>query len=75
MMNRDALDRYITSGRYSESLMLVTCSHCGDTTRVAAETEYGATTWSPEECGKCKEPFEGDETWIEDEPDPDRMED
>ena len=66
------LDAWITSGRYSSSLLLVTCSACGDETTVTAETEYGATTWTPEECRHCGHAFDGDEDWREDEPpDPD----
>lgn len=76
-LDRDALDRHITGGRYSADQLLVTCGHCGEKTTVVAETDYGMTTWSPEECTnkKCNELFNGDEEWDEDEPDPDRMRD
>ncbi len=71
-LDRDALDRHITGGHYSKALLLVTCP-CGEQTAVDAESEYGMTTWSPEECPKCLRGFDGDEPWEDDEgPDPDR---
>ena len=57
------LDNHITSGRYRSEYLLVTCFNCRNNTVVEAETEYGATTWTPEECSNCLEPFEGDEDW------------
>lgn len=66
-LDRDALDRYITGGRYSSERLLVACPGCGETTPVDAESEYGATTWSPEECPKCGREFEGDEKFEADE--------
>jgi hypothetical protein len=65
-LDRDALDRYITGGRYSAAAGLVTCP-CGEQVAVEAETEYGTTTWSPEECPKCGRAFDGDEPWVDDE--------
>jgi len=62
------LDAWITSGRYSASWAWVTCRACDEQTLVHCETEYGATTWSPEECKHCDRPFDGDEPWEEDEP-------
>jgi hypothetical protein len=62
-VNLDALDRWITSGRYSSSWGWVTCAGCSERTLVKTETEYGCTTWSPEECSHCEEPFNGDEDW------------
>lgn len=62
----DGLDAWITSGRYSSCPMQVTCEGCGERTFVTAETEYGMTTWSPEECAHCGRGFTGDEDWEED---------
>lgn len=61
------LDAWITGGRYSSSRGDVTCP-CGEVTLVTMETEYGSTTWEPGEC-KCGREFEGDEPWVDDEPD------
>ena len=72
-LDRDALDRYITGGRYSRSLILVTCPACETQTPVEVETEYGVTTWNPVECRKCGREFTGQEEWEDDEPDPDRL--
>lgn len=52
-LDHDALDRYITGGRYSRENGHVTCRECGEDTIVLAETEYGATTWDPDECKHC----------------------
>lgn len=69
------LDAWITSGRYSEELLLVTCE-CGEQTRVVATTEYGMSEWEPGECVKCGKEFPEDATWETDEPDiDDRWED
>jgi hypothetical protein len=64
------LDAHITGGRYSSCPMRVRCAECDEWTAVVAETEYGATTWTPEECGNpnCGAAFEGDEDWVDDEP-------
>lgn len=67
-LDRNALDRWITGGRYSAAPGWVTCKSCNERSAVLAETEYGATTWSPEECPKCGAEFSGDETWEDDEP-------
>lgn len=61
------LDAWITGGRYSSCPMIVTCDVCGECTPVTAETEYGVTTWSPEECKACGVEFAGDEDWTDDE--------
>jgi ribosomal protein S27E len=63
------LDNWITSGRYSSNHLDVTCSKCGETTAVFEETEYGMTTWTPEECSKCKHEFGDDDQWEQAEPD------
>jgi hypothetical protein len=62
------LDAWITGGRYNASQGLVTCPSCEEQTAVTAETEYGATTWTPEECKHCGAAFSGDEPWEDDEP-------
>jgi len=69
-LDRDALDRWITGGRYSSCAMQVTCPACGEETFVVSETEYGSTEWNPAECGNkaCGREFTGDEDWREDEP-------
>jgi len=59
-------DAWKTSGRYSSCPMVVFCK-CGESTPVVAETEYGCTTWSPEECSSCGEEFTGEEDWTVDE--------
>lgn len=69
-LDRDALDRHITGSRYSRELLLVECSDCGDRTAVDASAEYGTTEWSPNECGGCGRPFDGDEPTEADEPEP-----
>jgi hypothetical protein len=61
-------DRWITSGRYSKSLGVVTCPDCEEQTPVTAETEYGTTEWTPEACAQCGREFTGDEKWADDEP-------
>lgn len=61
------LDAWITGGRYSKALGLVMCPDCGEQTPVTSETEYGATTWEPEECA-CGHEFTGEEAWEDDEP-------
>ena len=59
------LDSWITSGRYSSSQLDVTCSKCGEATAVLSETEYGTTTWTPEECPKCHADFTGEESYCD----------
>ena len=61
------LDAWITSGRYSTQWLIVTCP-CGDESEVKAETDYGATTWTPGGCAGCGRAFTGDEPWYDDEP-------
>jgi len=67
-LDPDALDRWITGGRYHEETLVVTCPDCEETTTVKATTDYGATEWDPAECGSCKREFDGDEQWHEAEP-------
>lgn len=64
-MELKGLDAWITSGRYSSSHMFVTCKSCGETTSVFSETEYGMTSWEPDECENCWQFFFGDEDWEE----------
>lgn len=61
------LDAWITGGRFSTSRGRVTCAACGEETLVVTETEYGSTTWEPNECA-CGVEFDGDEPWVDDEP-------
>jgi hypothetical protein len=68
MIDRDALDRWITGGRYGSSAIIVECPRCHNHTPVLMETEYGSSTWTPEDCKHCQYPFNGDEPWEEDEP-------
>jgi hypothetical protein len=58
------LDAWITGGRYSRDEGQVTCEKCGAATGVTSESEYGMTTWTPEECSKCGAEFTGDEDWV-----------
>lgn len=67
-LDPNALDRWITDGRFREEALVVLCPDCEETTNVSATTEYGATEWDPAECGSCKREFTGDEQWHEDEP-------
>ncbi len=69
-LDRDALDRHITGGRYSATSLLVTCKRCDVITEVLAETDYGFTSWTPAECNGCGRGFDPDEedseyTWEE----------
>lgn len=66
-LDRDALDRYITSGRYEKNLLVVTCPKCGEETPVTEESEYGTAEWSPGGC-KCGHEFDGTEEYCDDEP-------
>lgn len=70
-LDPNALDRWITGGRYSRELIVVECSKCHGDTPVSAETEYGSTYWTPEECRYCDTPFTGEEAWELDGPDED----
>lgn len=67
-LDRDALDRWITGGRFREEQILVTCGACGEPTPVTASTDYGATDWDPGQCGSCGRGFDGDESFQDDEP-------
>lgn len=69
-LDRNALDRHITGGRYSLSHISVICRDCGKKTDVVAETEYGATEWNPQECEHCKTEFTGQEQWEDNTPEP-----
>lgn len=59
-LDRDALDRWITDGRYSSTVALITCPDCEEQTMVTIESEYGGSTWDPGEC-KCGREFNGEE--------------
>jgi hypothetical protein len=67
-LDRDALDRYITGGRYRKEHGDVQCGECEEWTPVTAETDYGATEWSPAECKHCGHEFTGEERWEDPEP-------
>ncbi len=71
----NGLDAYITGGRYSSQPLVATCKACGETSAVLAETEYGATYWTPEECPACHQEWDEDTPSTDDEPDPDRYRD
>lgn len=51
--DRNALDRHITSGRYSTEMVDFTCDSCGHNFAGTVETEYGTSTFQPEECPAC----------------------
>ncbi len=70
-MSLPGYDAWATGGRYDKQLLRATCTHCGEQNPVTAETEYGATTWTPEECPECHKPWGEDAPWEDDEPDPD----
>lgn len=67
-MDANALDRWITGGRYRSEQLRATCEKCGESSAVLAESEYGATTWTPEECPACGTPWSEDTPWADDEP-------
>lgn len=58
-LDPDALDRYLTGGRYSKTEILVWCQNPACLTfgdmpvEVLSETEYGTTWWTPDECPLC----------------------
>jgi ssDNA-binding Zn-finger/Zn-ribbon topoisomerase 1 len=54
-------DAWKTSGRYSRGESYVTCPNCDTETLVFTETEYGYTSWTPEECPACLREFDGGE--------------
>jgi hypothetical protein len=73
MSSLPGYDAWRTGGRYRSSLGYVTCPGCDEATAVTYEEEYGAGSWTPEECKYCGRAFEGDEAWEDDDgPDPDR---
>lgn len=57
------LDAYLTGGNYSSRYLIITCPVCDDATKVEAETEYGATYWTPDSCVNCHEYFTGEEVY------------
>ena len=61
-------DEWRTSGMYSKSLIDVTCASCGEVTAVTAETEFGATDWTPAECSSCRKEFDDNDAWEDAEP-------
>lgn len=63
-------DRYITGGRWRQEFLVASCP-CGTKTGVTAETEYGRTTLSPEECPACGDPWPDDVELEPDGPDED----
>ena len=58
-----SLDQWIAGGRYRSEYLLVTCNNCKGYTHVIAETEYGATYWTPEECPHCGDFFDENTAW------------
>ncbi len=75
-LDPNALDRYITGGRFRSETLVVACPDCEQTTVVTAETEYGMTEWLPAECGSCGRSFDGSEHYEDDEPpEPDHHDD
>lgn len=67
-MSLPGYDAWATGGRYVKSLILVHCEECDQATPVVAETEYGAETWTPDECRHCGATFPDDAEWVDDEP-------
>lgn len=62
-VDRDRLDRWITGGRYHSEKLIVRCLHCGESSLVVAESEFGATIWIPENCPECGKSWEGNSPW------------
>jgi hypothetical protein len=59
-IDRAALDRYITGGRYNKYEAEAFCHNAECSTRnepieIEVEEEYGAAWWTPEECPTCGE--------------------
>ena len=58
-LDPDALDRWITGGRYNGTTIQVWCQNPECETydvepiEVFAQTEYGMTWWTPDECPHC----------------------
>ncbi|GAH39765.1 unnamed protein product [marine sediment metagenome] len=46
-------DSHITSGRYSRQEATFVCNECGNELEGIIETEYGGSTYTPEECPRC----------------------
>ena len=66
-------DAWATGGRYSRELLVALCPECEEWSPVTAESEYGATTWTPEECPRCGAEWPEDaRTELDEPPEPDR---
>lgn len=58
-MDNDALDAWITGGRYSSRRIQAWCqnpeceTYGEEPIEVFAQTEYGTTWWKPDECPEC----------------------
>ena len=76
MSSLPGYDAWATGGRYSKDLIRAHCDECEEWTPVTAESEYGAETWTPDECKYCGAPFGADAVTEPDEPPepPDRWE-
>lgn len=72
-MSLPGYDAWATGGRYTSQPLRATCTHCGESAPVTAETEYGATVWLPEECPSRGEPWDEEAPWEVDEPDWDAL--
>lgn len=55
----------------SSDWIVITCGKCGEQTKATRYSELGTSDVEPEECPSCGTPFEGDEDYEYDEPDPD----
>lgn len=67
-LDRDALDRWITGGRYRGEAIRATCSTCGSSHAVISESEFGWFSWNPDECPTCGVEWDEDTQWDADEP-------
>lgn len=54
----------------SDWIVLV-CNGCGSHVKATRYSELGTSDVEPEECPDCGRPWDGDEEWEHDEPDPD----
>ena len=70
-MDSDALDRYITSGRYSKRSVLVKCPACEEKTQAVFTEEYGAGEIDPDVCSSCGAEFPSVLDMEDNEPDVD----
>ena len=58
-LDAEALDRWITGGRYASTTIQVWCQNPECETydveqiEVFAQSEYGTTWWTPDECPRC----------------------